>query len=320
MYFSLLHLATGLALAASICSAGPSSKLLFQSKIPLATKPVSQSKIPLATKTLSNPSALKTHNVVAGVGNNTRFSPDWIVANVGDTVVFYFNPAAGASAPILPSFVPAVFRTEAHSVIQASFDFPCVPIALGSPGKTGYYSGKISSYKGDNRITTFTFTIENEDPIWFYCGNKDDCRRGMVGVINPPKKSNQTIEKFRMNARKVKETTAILPTVVKGTVSTQTLKTGTAWSPFNNYNRTVVKLGPTATTATSNYKNMTKSANATSGLTSSSFGTLPPMTSRTQAASAAISTGAAAVETARPVGLFAGLAVGALAAAAGVYL
>jgi hypothetical protein len=35
------------------------------------------------------------------------------------------------------------------------------------------------------KTTHFILTINNTDPIWFYCPQSDHCQSGMVGVINP---------------------------------------------------------------------------------------------------------------------------------------
>jgi uncharacterized cupredoxin-like copper-binding protein len=32
----------------------------------------------------------------------------------------------------------------------------------------------------------FTVTVNDTNPIWFYCGVPTHCQAGMVGVINPP--------------------------------------------------------------------------------------------------------------------------------------
>ncbi|KAJ5715281.1 uncharacterized protein N7483_012462 [Penicillium malachiteum] len=88
------------------------------------------------------------------------FDPASLSASVGDTVEFHFYP-------------------QNHSVAQASFDDPCHPL-----NSSGFFSGFVPT--SEESKTVFTLTINNTDPIWYYCGQEGHCQAGMVGVINPP--------------------------------------------------------------------------------------------------------------------------------------
>jgi plastocyanin len=99
-----------------------------------------------------------THTVTVGNGGLV-FSPNNTVAAAGDTVVFSFYPSK-------------------HSVAQASFAKPCVPI-----NSTAFFSGALSTSSGVN-ADTFTLTINDTTPIWFYCSVGAHCASGMVGSIN----------------------------------------------------------------------------------------------------------------------------------------
>ncbi|OJJ42160.1 hypothetical protein ASPZODRAFT_105718 [Penicilliopsis zonata CBS 506.65] len=91
------------------------------------------------------------------------YSPDTLHLSAGDKVEFHFYPGN-------------------HSVVQAAFDSPCHP-----KNDTSIFSGFIATTSNENESSTvFTVTINDTDPIWFYCGQTGHCQAGMVGVINPP--------------------------------------------------------------------------------------------------------------------------------------
>jgi plastocyanin len=96
---------------------------------------------------------------VSDDSNALTFAPSTSTADTGDTVTFHFYP-------------------KNHNVIQGTFDSPC------QPADGGFFSGNIPSDKGENG-TTFTITVEDSDPIWYFCSEGNDCPGGMVGVINP---------------------------------------------------------------------------------------------------------------------------------------
>jgi plastocyanin len=116
---------------------------------------------------------------VVTVGQNGRlvYNPETITAAVGSQVEFEF------------------YGPE-HSVVQASFDQPCSAFNNG----TGFFGGFITNGTGPNvscmheksdlyakctQPNTFTLTINDTAPIWFYCAFPGHCQAGMVGVINP---------------------------------------------------------------------------------------------------------------------------------------
>jgi plastocyanin len=111
-----------------------------------------------ATTTASSSGSV--HTVTVGNGA-FAFSPNSIVAAINDTVEFHFYPPE-------------------HSVAQSLFDAPCVP-----SGPTAFFSGPISTTSGQN-ANVFTLTINDTNPIWFYCAVPSHCESGMAGVINPP--------------------------------------------------------------------------------------------------------------------------------------
>ncbi|KAH0394408.1 hypothetical protein KCU89_g11394, partial [Aureobasidium melanogenum] len=110
-----------------------------------------------------------SHSIDVGEGGLV-FSPNSTTAAVGDTVTFHFYP-------------------RAHGVARSSYPSPCAAI------DNGFNSGFVQVASGES-ATTFTITINNTDPIWYYCPQGDHCQAGMVGVINSPSSGNQNIDGF----------------------------------------------------------------------------------------------------------------------------
>jgi plastocyanin len=88
------------------------------------------------------------------------FTPPTTEASVGDVVTFHFYP-------------------KNHDVVQGSLEKPCAPLA------GGFFSGFIPSAAGEAN-KTFSVTVKDDKPIWFYCSQGKHCNNGMAGVINPP--------------------------------------------------------------------------------------------------------------------------------------
>ena len=119
----------------------------------------SKAAAPVST-TSSSTSGVQT--VTVGANGQLGFSPNTITAAVGSSIEFIFSPPT-------------------HSVAQSSFDSPCAPFANG----TSFYSGFVNTASGTN-ANVFTLTINDTNPIWFYCAFPSHCELGMTGVINPP--------------------------------------------------------------------------------------------------------------------------------------
>jgi plastocyanin len=100
-----------------------------------------------------------SHSIDVGE-NGLVFSPTSTTAAVGDTVTFHFYP-------------------HSHGVARSSYGSPCAAI------NDGFNSGFVTIASGESP-TTFTITINDTPPIWYYCPRSDHCQAGMVGVINPP--------------------------------------------------------------------------------------------------------------------------------------
>ncbi|KAL4781807.1 hypothetical protein BJX76DRAFT_349889 [Aspergillus varians] len=121
---------------------------------------------PIATATSS--SAVETHTVKVGPKEDPhQYVPHELEANVGDLIVFEFYP-------------------RNHSVVQADWKAPCMP-ADGDY----FFSGIKNDFKEVNgqvvgKLPTWNWTVEKDEPTFFYCTGTDSCIvNGMVGVINP---------------------------------------------------------------------------------------------------------------------------------------
>jgi plastocyanin len=100
--------------------------------------------------------------VEVGEDNALTFSPSTATVAVGDKVTFKFYP------PI-------------HSVAQGSFESPCQPLSNDS-----FFSGGFVTTDSKGNATTFTITVNDTQPIYYYCAFPGHCGQGMVGIINPP--------------------------------------------------------------------------------------------------------------------------------------
>ncbi|KAF2683863.1 hypothetical protein K458DRAFT_368330 [Lentithecium fluviatile CBS 122367] len=147
-----------------------------------------------ASETLSTSSAaaaatgaaegmVATHVIqVGGPNGSLTFSPENIKANVGDLVQFQFHP-------------------KNHSVVQSTFDQPCVPIQNVAANVTNaFFSGFMptnASVTATSNILTYTIRVMDSKPVWFYCSQAKHCQGGMVGAINAAETGNKTMAAFK---------------------------------------------------------------------------------------------------------------------------
>ncbi|KAJ5151308.1 Cupredoxin [Penicillium canariense] len=128
-----------------------------------------------ATTSSAKSSASSATQTVDVGENSLVFDPDTIHVAPGGKVEFHFYPGN-------------------HSVVQASFDNPCHPLS-----ETSFFSGFFPATNGESS-TTFTLTVNDTAPIWFYCGQPGHCQGRMVGVINPTTGSSDTLDEFKKAA------------------------------------------------------------------------------------------------------------------------
>ncbi|KAL7940123.1 Cupredoxin [Trichoderma barbatum] len=165
-------------------------------------------------------------------GSKTIFNPESIKANKGDVVEFHFD--------------------SEHSVVAGDFKSPCTPVSTG-----GFYSGTLPS--GDK--SSFSVTINNTDPIFFYCSLPGHCQAGAVGVINQG--SDETVAEYKAAAAKTDSTKE--PKSVFG----GTLDDGSS----SQMSSTMASSGASSTGTSS----VSKTSSATASTSSSSAGNLGPM-------------------------------------------
>ncbi|KAH0544696.1 hypothetical protein FGG08_001201 [Glutinoglossum americanum] len=131
----------------------------------------SSSTSPFPTSASSGSSS--THTIEVGNGGLT-FSPDTLNVPVGDTIEFRFYPMN-------------------HSVVQSTFDSPCVP-----SGDSALFSGFFPVQSG-MAGTSWTIKVTDTKAIWLYCSQGSHCQMGMAAVINPPS-SGKTLSAYKQAA------------------------------------------------------------------------------------------------------------------------
>ncbi|KAI9773897.1 MAG: hypothetical protein M1840_006123 [Geoglossum simile] len=124
---------------------------------------------------------------IVEVGNGgTKFTPDTLNVIVGEHVEFRFSP-------------------QNHSVVQSSFEEPCVP------KDQGVFSGFQPVQSGVG-TQGWTLRINDTSSIWLYCSQGKHCQNGMSMVINPiPNKNN--IAAYKLASA---NTTSSSPAIIQG--------------------------------------------------------------------------------------------------------
>ncbi|KAI1428170.1 hypothetical protein F5Y12DRAFT_733967 [Xylaria sp. FL1777] len=127
--------------------------------------------------TSEDPPGLSKNNskIVVAVGKGSfTFVPDTITADPGDEIAFEF-------------------WSDGHSVARSAFGFPCMPYEYIVPEHAGFWSGDILNVTTNSR-PTFTITVNDTEPVFFYCSPANSCKGNrMIGVINP--NSTWTLDK-----------------------------------------------------------------------------------------------------------------------------
>lgn len=132
-----------------------------------------------------------TTQVIVGGGPLT-YTPNQVMAAVGDTIQFVFMP-------------------KNHTVTQSTFAAPCQAL----PG--GQDSGFVPVSANATSTQAFTVTVNATDPMWFYCRQVGHCQAGMVFAINPT--ANKTFAAFQAAANATNATTLAPPSATSGTGS-----------------------------------------------------------------------------------------------------
>jgi len=114
------------------------------------------------------------YDIQVGKDGQLAYSPEAISAQVGDQVVFHFNP-------------------KNHTVTQSSFAQPC-------GHKDGGFDSSFMPVMANSTQAQPTFTIQVNDtkPIWVYCRQTGHCGKGMVFAVNcGPDGSPNSFQNFK---------------------------------------------------------------------------------------------------------------------------
>jgi plastocyanin len=114
-----------------------------------------------------------------------EFTPEALFANVGDQVVFHFNP-------------------KNHTVTQSAFADPC------GPKEGGFDSGfmPVAANTSAELLPTYTITVNDTSPVWVYCKQAaktaaSHCGAGMVFSVNCPADGPNSFTNFKAAALKI---------------------------------------------------------------------------------------------------------------------
>ncbi|KAI8664438.1 hypothetical protein NCS55_00952500 [Fusarium keratoplasticum] len=197
-----------------------------------------------------------THRVEVGKGG-LKYTPDTISAAKGDIIEFHFD--------------------SMHSVVAGDFNKPCTPVTSG-----GFYSGDLPA----SGNSFFSITVNNTDPIFFYCGIEGHCQAGMAGVIN---QGSDTLKEYQSAAAKTDKSTS--PKAAFG---------GTLSSKSNTGSASTTTTTASESSSTASESSSTGSASTTKTTASESSSTRTSTPSGSAAASAS-SVPAAAPQVTGPI-------------------
>lgn len=100
-------------------------------------------------------------NVTVGGPGVLKFNPQFVNADVGDTIFF-------------------TFQQKNHTVTQSTLADPCSPLASGfDSGFRPVPDSQTSDYPQAQ------LTVKVSTPIWAYCRQGTHCKSGMVFAVNP---------------------------------------------------------------------------------------------------------------------------------------
>ncbi|KAM9874249.1 extracellular serine-rich protein [Verticillium dahliae] len=91
------------------------------------------------------------------------------------------------------------FSPRNHSVVRASYRYPCIPIEHVKPTVRGFYSGPKPVAADEDE---FAVRINDTEPIFYYCSTPHSCvYKGMVGVINPVRRRASRVRSAPLTER-----------------------------------------------------------------------------------------------------------------------
>ncbi|KAF8253938.1 hypothetical protein K440DRAFT_618470 [Wilcoxina mikolae CBS 423.85] len=149
---------------------------------------------PIAT---APPAAAVTHKVTVGGSAGLVYTPEFVSAAPGDTVMFDF-------------------LSRNHTVTQSTLDLPCL---FKTGGQKSGFRFNPDSIPGKE---TFSIVVPDSEPKWYFCAQANHCAQGMVFAINPKDKFPQ----FKANAMNGTATGSPMP--INSTVPAAPVFTGAA--------------------------------------------------------------------------------------------
>ncbi|KAH8669094.1 hypothetical protein BX600DRAFT_511134 [Xylariales sp. PMI_506] len=156
-------------------------------------------------------------------GASPTFTPSELTGlEKGDVVEFNFN------------------SSSSHNVVAGDYSNACQPATSG-----GFFSGTIAGASTD--WTTFSVTIDETDPIPFYCAVPGHCRSGMNGIINP--NNDESLSSYRAAASSAAGASAPA-SVFGGVVGTAGAAATTATTASSTDDSTTTGAASTTGTAT----------------------------------------------------------------------
>ncbi|KZM20353.1 uncharacterized protein EKO05_0006887 [Ascochyta rabiei] len=190
MYFSKSFIVSALVGFAAAQSSA-SSQVISASETLASTASSTASAAGTSSTSSISGAGVITHTIqVGGPNGSLAFYPNNVKANAGDMIQFQFHP-------------------NNHSVVESTFDNPCVPIQNIMSNKTdAFFSGfmpNTTPLNSTSQLLTYTIRVPDDTPIWFYCSQGKHCQEGMVGAINAPASGDKTVQAFTALAAKASE-------------------------------------------------------------------------------------------------------------------
>ncbi|KZV88276.1 hypothetical protein EXIGLDRAFT_711578 [Exidia glandulosa HHB12029] len=130
------------------------------------------------------PNAVDGNEIKVAVGANGEltFTPAHVEAKPRDRIVFEF-------------------QSKNHSVVQSSFGAPCTPFT-SLQGASGVNSGFMPVVAGQAN-PSFTITVNDTTPLYFYCAQTGHCGKGMVFSVNTNEQGARNYNAFQSLAKQL---------------------------------------------------------------------------------------------------------------------
>jgi len=173
--------------------------------------------------------AQTTQTVMVGQNGTLTYNPSNITAAAGDIITF-------------------VFTSKNHTATQSTFAAPCTQLTNASvtPNIVGISSGFVPVPANSSEFPTWSFSVTDTTPLWFFCLQANHCQQGMVFSINAtPQKS------YDMYLAAAKASNASIPNPETLGAATTPSQNGTANGPDTGSPSSSTTSAPNGTPAVS---------------------------------------------------------------------